>query len=123
MVQKTLVDVLAVFAGTIGFIFILAFLNESLTEYIFGTPFKKVPGLAPHSWVLQYITLITGVGIAFAYRLDLIGIFASAVGAESVAAPWVGYVLTGLIIGRGSEWLHKLVSKFFPAGLPRFGGA
>ena len=44
-----------------------------------------------------------------AYRLDLL----LAAGFEAEYAV-IGYVLTGVVIGRGSSFLHQFVEQFFP---------
>ena len=49
--------------GILGIIFALAFLTESLTEYIFGTPLQKL-GAAQWTWLLMYISMAVGVGLA-----------------------------------------------------------
>lgn len=45
--------------------FALAFLCESMTEYIFGKPFDQIPDLHPYKWLLMYVSLIVGVLLAF----------------------------------------------------------
>ena len=60
--------------AVMGVVFLLAFLTESLTEYIFGTPFDKVPKLAPYKWVLMYVSALVGVGLSFWYQLDLVNL-------------------------------------------------
>ena len=104
--------------------FLLAFLVESLTEFVFGKPFDKVPALAPHKWLLMYIALLVGVGVCFFYRLDIVALLAQYAGAPTFAAvTWLGMLLTGMAVGRGSNYLHDLVMRFFvkpttPAELP-----
>lgn len=85
---------------------VLAFLIESLVEYLIGKPMEKSEKLAPYSWVLQYVAALAGIGLAWAYQTDLIAILTQ--GAPST----VGVVLTGLIIGRGSNFTHDIISKF-----------
>lgn len=110
--------------GTLGIVFVLAFLSESLVEYIFGAPFNQIPKLTPYRWLLQYVALLVGVALAFAYQLDIIGLIAVSIGVTVLAPAWVGFILTGLAIGRGSEWLHKFLGKFLPnVGTARYPGA
>jgi hypothetical protein len=97
-------SILPVLAG----IFLLAFLAETLTEY-FARPFLKpetLPGnerqgrhVVP-AWCLRYAAALVGVGLAIAW------------------SPWIGYVVTGLVIGRGSNYLNDLVDRWL-APLPR----
>lgn len=92
----------------IGVSLALAFLAESMTEYLFGTLADHLPALAPLRWALQYIAALAGVGLAFFYRLDLIGVIGG------LDASWVGFILSGLVIGRGANFLHQFVSQYFP---------
>lgn len=91
-------------------IFVLAFLVESFTEYVFGTPMDKVPKLKPYKWALMYLALAAGIGLTFYYRLDLISMLPG----EVPITP-VGILLTGLVIGRGAVFAHQFVSQFFPS--------
>lgn len=99
--------------------FLLSFLIESSVEYIFGTPMAKIEKLKPFTWLLMYVAMAAGVGLSFFYQLDLVALLpvwldSLAEGAGSYAPTPVGYVLTGLAIGRGSNYLHQVMSKFFP---------
>lgn len=91
--------------------FALAFLTESTVEYVAGKPFDQFPKLTPHKWLLMYISLAVGVGLAFFYRLDMISAIAQVAG-EPMAVSWVGFTLTGLGIGRGANYLHDFVSAY-----------
>ncbi len=99
-------------------IFALAYLAESFTEYLFGIPFDKIPKLTPYKWLLMYLSAGVGVSLAIFYQLDLIYLLAEVI-SEAVGAPSpiqvsvVGYILTGLGIGRGASWLHDFVSQYF----------
>lgn len=94
--------------------FALAFLTESLVEYLFGTPMDKLPKLCPYRWLLMYISVGVGVGLALFYQLDLIAIIAQASGValDLTASTPVGMVLTGLGIGRGANYLSQFVSTY-----------
>ena len=93
-------------------IFLLSFLVESLVEYLFGQFFSHIPSLNPYSWTLMYISAIVGVVAAFVYQFDLISLLGSYVG-QPIPINSLGIVLTGLAIGRGANYLHDLVAKFF----------
>ena len=103
---------LAVLAG----IFVLAFLAETLTEY-FARPFIRpdtLPGNghSERQWVipaylLRYIAAVVGIALAIAYRADILGLLGL-----TAWAPWIGWVVTGLIIGRGSNYLHDMVDRW-----------
>jgi hypothetical protein len=99
---------------------VLAFLVESFIEYLFGTPMDKIPKLQPYKWVLMYFALGAGAGLTFYYKLDLVAILPVWL-AELLNKPLpnyepttVGILLSGLSVGRGSNFLHQLMSKFFP---------
>ena len=98
--------------AVMGVVFLLAFLTESLTEYIFGTPLDKL-GVSKYKWVLMYISAALGVFLAFWYQLDLVNLLAGVLG-ENIAPSPVGFALTGLGIGRGANYLHQVVNTYFP---------
>jgi hypothetical protein len=94
--------------------FALAFLVETLVEYIFGTPMDKVPKLKPYKWILMYVALVIGVLLVLFYKIDLIALIQAVIKEEAPNVTLVGMILTGLAVGRGSNYLHQFVSKFFP---------
>ncbi len=94
--------------------FFVTFLVETLTEYIFGTPMDKIPKLAPYKWLLMYIAAIVGVLLAFFYKIDLVALIQKTMG-DPFEITWVGMLLTGLVMGHGSNFLHQIVQRFFPS--------
>lgn len=88
----------------------LAFLCESMVEYLFGQIVEHVPKLKPSSWLLMYVAAVAGVGLAFYYQLDLLALIG-----ENAASP-VGFLLSGLVVGRGANYLHEFVSKYITGG-------
>lgn len=82
--------------NTIG-IFILATLVEGFTEFAFG----KVEKLKPY---IMYIALVLGVGASIAYKVDILAHF------DLHTNQYVAYVISGLIIGRGSNYLNDIIS-------------
>jgi hypothetical protein len=120
---------------TLTAILLLAWLTEALTEYM-ARPWLKPttrrlgppdpgqagvdgpnaddpppdpspdPGDKPP--VLRYAAMALGVLLALAYRADLLAL----VGLVSPFSPFVGYVVTGLVIGRGSNFLHDLADRW-----------
>jgi len=85
--------------------FALAFLTESFVEYLLAVPLSFLKERWPAVEKLQiklYAGLAVGVLMAFQYELDLI------FEAFGYQAHWIGFgvLLTGLGIGRGSNWLH-----------------
>ena len=77
---------------------IAAIFIEGLVEYLF----KEWTG---GSWI-KYVALCCGVIFAVIYKLDLMAQFGFV-----AFSPYVGYVITGLIIGRGSNYVNDFVSR------------
>jgi hypothetical protein len=100
-------------------ILFLAFLVEALVEYVFGQIAEHVPALKPFQWLLVYVALIVGVVAAFIYRFDLVYLLAMFLEQYApgviVAVPQtnLGIALTGLAIGRGSSFIHDIMTRFF----------
>jgi hypothetical protein len=84
----------------------LAFLAESMVEYILGTLFQKFTKISGWSWVLMYVSLGVGIGLAFWYQLDMLAIVTEG------PSTTVGIILSGSVIGRGANFLHDFVSKY-----------
>lgn len=84
---------------TIIAITLFAFLNEGTVEYLFG----KVKWMKP---LIGYVALATGIAFAFAYQAN---IFAALDLPIQSAYPFVDYIVTGIIIGRGSSYLNTIV--------------
>ena len=61
----------------------------------------------------MYVSALCGILLAFYYQLDLIALLASVLG-ESITVSPVGFILTGLGIGRGANWMHQFVEQYFP---------
>jgi len=100
------------FLTVFGLILFVAFMVESLVEYLLGTAFDKLPKLAPFKWALMYAGAAAGIGAALFYRFDLVYLIARLSGDEGAVAPGLfGMVLTGLAIGRGAGFLNDLLSK------------
>ncbi len=87
----------------------LAFLCESFTEYFFS---DVLVALNIDTKYLRYIAAVVGVGLALTYGLDaingLLGI--------SPRLPHLGEVLTGLVLGRGANYVHDFYGKFVKEG-------
>lgn len=78
-------------------IFALAVIVEGLVEYL-GAP---VP-----TRYKPYVAAAAGVLLCLAYGADLLAQLG-----YTAAVPTAGQVLTGLLIGRGSNYLNDLVSR------------
>lgn len=95
-------------------ILVLAVLTETLVEY-FARPILKpipkegkgpVPILDEYPW-LRYMAAVVGIALCLAYRVDLLALFGLL-----AFSPFVGYVVTGLVVARGSNWLHDFVTRW-----------
>lgn len=93
------------------FALILATLVEGTVEYFFGKYQKAKP-------FLMYIALLFGLLAAFAYQVDLIAYLVALLGIEGVTLPpaWVGYAVSGILLGRGSNYLNDLISRIRSLG-------
>lgn len=80
-------------------IFALATFVEGFVEYFVSDPGKSQP------W-LKYVAAAIGILVSIFYRLDLFALLG-----VTASYPFVGYVITGLVIGRGSNYLNDLISK------------
>ncbi|KKW13383.1 MAG: hypothetical protein UY48_C0001G0004 [Candidatus Gottesmanbacteria bacterium GW2011_GWB1_49_7] len=92
-------------AQTIALALALAFLTESMVEYLFGQIIDQV-NLDKLRWLLTYVAAAVGVGLAFYYQLDLLALIGDSVPSS------VGFLLSGLVIGRGANYLHGFVSTY-----------
>lgn len=101
--------------GILVVIFAVAFLVETLVEFLFGTLFDKVPRLTKYKWTLMYVAIVIGLIGTFHYRFDLIAILGQFTKASPpIMVSWYGEMITGIAIGKGSNYLHQFISKFFP---------
>lgn len=102
--------------GILIVVLFLAFLVETLVEFVFGTVFDKIPALSQYKWTIQFIAIAVGVIGTFHYDIDLIAILGQTVHANPpIEVGWLGKTLTGIAIGKGSNYVHQLISKYFPA--------
>ncbi len=95
----------------------LAFLAVSLVDYVFGIPMDQIPALKRFKWLLMYVALAIGIFFTLYWRIDLVAIIANVVAKlAGVDFTWkvslVGKILSGFIIGRGSNYLYDFLSKF-----------
>jgi hypothetical protein len=99
-------------AGMLGLIFICALMVEGLVEYVFGEIANHVKTLEPYKWLTMYIALAVGVGGALVYQFDMLVVFAQWANVP-IEHNVYGVVLTGLAIGRGSNYIHDLIKNAF----------
>ena len=79
--------------------------TEGAVEYILGTLFDKVVKLGPFKWMLMYVSLGLGIFLAFYYVLDIVVLFGQP------ETP-VGTVLTGIVMGRGANFVNDVWQKY-----------
>jgi hypothetical protein len=98
--------------AVLGVILLLAFLIESLVEYLFGAIAEHVPALKPYEWLLMYVAMAVGILGAWIYQFDLISLCSRLL--DVFLPPTVfGVIISGMAIGRGSNFIHEIVSKWF----------
>lgn len=81
----------------LGILFLATF-TEGLIEYLFAKDGVSQP-------ILKYVGLAIGVCLAVAYQIDLLAM----VGLHT-ALPLVSYIVSGIVIGRGSNYVNDVVS-------------
>ena len=99
-----------------GLALTLAFLTESMTEYLFSFWVNALVSWMARSWFpefanaqpLKYVAALVGVYLAWAYKLDLLYEAFHILPTVNL----VGVILTGLAVGRGANYLHDLATKY-----------
>lgn len=88
------------FEGVLVVALFLAVVNERLVEWFVSPIFEK------YGWDtmwLRYVAGVTGFAISFFSSVNLLATY--------VDNAWVGLVLTGLVVGGGSNLVHELFSN------------
>ena len=80
----------------VGIILLSTLIEETLT-YIFGEN-----QTAPRPW-LRYVSLGLGMAAAVAYSIDI-----TAMAGLNAINPYVGFIVSGLIIGRGANYINDI---------------
>lgn len=83
-------------------IVLLATLIEGTITYLFGKTRDEQP---PREW-LKYVALVLGIAVSFAYEIDIIAMTGSV-----SKYPFVGFIISGFIIGRGANYINDIISK------------
>ena len=102
----------------LGVLFLLAFLVETLVEFLFAPLFNNIEALKKYKWLQYLIAVGVALGGAFIYQFDLLYILSQflshIVQTESqIALTPYGIAITGVAIGHGAAYLHDAVSKYF----------
>ena len=87
----------------------LAFLAESLTEYLFAAPLSALRLPAD---LIRYVAVIVGVILAWVYNVD---ITRDILGLTPQPAA-LGVVLTGVVLGRGASYVHDFYQSYLRPG-------
>ncbi len=97
---------------TLALAFILAVSVEGGVEVLLGQPFKFLTKfLAYKEMILTYSGIAAGIFLAIFYQVDMIASLTAFAGEGSIQTSTVGFVLSGLVIGRGSNAVNKFISK------------
>ena len=81
-------------------IILLAVIVEGVITYLFGKSEND-----SREWI-KYLSLAFGVAIAIAYQVNI-----PAMAGLETPFPYVGYIVSGLVIGRGSNYLNDILGK------------
>jgi hypothetical protein len=108
--------------ATVTGILVLAALAEALVEYLFSPIIKAgkendmqpepaanqpLAGLDWRVLAFRYTSAGVGVCLCIIYETDLFQYFGL-----YPPWPWIGWVITGLLIGRGSNFVHDFASTW-----------
>ena len=88
----------------LGIVLAFAFLCESLTEYLFA---DLLAAFGLDARYLKYVASVVGVALCLAYNIDAL----SDLGLGP-RLPYVGQVLTGIMLGRGANYVHDFYTRF-----------
>jgi protein-S-isoprenylcysteine O-methyltransferase Ste14 len=80
----------------------LAFVLERLIEH-----FVKPVLPEKFAWAVPYLALVVGILFAFAFGVDAVTPTLEQFGTKPIMA-WAGVLLTGMIIGGGSNLIHDI---------------
>lgn len=96
---------------------LLAYLLETGVESVIGEYIDLfVKNEKARLAILKSIPVVAGILIALFYKMDVVYLLADFVKADwlPLAQPsWVGMVMTGFGIGKGSSYLHDVFKKYF----------
>jgi len=97
---------------TLALAFILAVSVEGGVEVLLGQPFKFFSKLLPYrEIILTYSGIAAGVFLSIYYHVDMIASLSWISGGDYLAPSMVGFILSGLVIGRGSNAVHDFITK------------
>jgi hypothetical protein len=102
---------------------IISTLLYALVEYLVAPFLYPDGGLEQPDYIkerrktiIQVVVAAFGVAVTLLYGIDMLGVALAKVGIMPVTYPLIasifGQVLTGLLIGKGSNWFHDIVGGF-----------
>ena len=102
----------------LGVLFLLAYLIETLVEFLVAPIFNNIQGLEKFKWLQRFIAVGVAVLGAFIYQFDLLYILSQFLAQIAQAEPKIpltpyGVAITGVAIGHGAAYLHDAVMKYF----------
>ena len=96
-------------SAVVGILFLAIFCEGSIT-FFYSEIVKQWGEMTPleffREYSARYVALILGLLLAFGFSVNipaLLGLVA--------VAPWVGIGVTGVVIGRGANYIHDLLSS------------
>lgn len=92
-----------------GFLVLLATLVEGIVEYFIAPLFDVY--LPRYKFLLMYVAVLLAVAFTLFYRLDMIAALAGLFNVE-IANTVFGQIVTGVVLGRGSNYLHQIITKY-----------
>ena len=87
-------------------IIVIAIVVEGIMEYLK----QAVPKLAGKTALILGITVALGVAAALTFNADIFAVIGI-----PAKIPYIGCVLTGILCGRGSNYIYDIVGKFTDA--------
>ncbi len=115
-------------------ILLFSFLVETLVEFMFATVAHWIVGIVPKAepllfpqgdkpshiriGIIQSAAVAVGIAGALVYQFDILSLLAEFLSKTTGAAillksTTLSIVITGIAIGKGSNYLHDLIGKFF----------
>lgn len=115
--MEELIKLLSSGAGVLFAALLFAGAVEAAVEYLFGVPFDKFPKLTEYKWTLGYIAVAIGILGAFLLKLDVIVAITDLVAEGTLQSNWLTLSVSGVLMGRGAEFVHRFFSTWIPSKL------
>lgn len=87
-----------------------AFVGESINEFLFAPLFDLLKGKVNDTLRQQAMrawSCLVGIFIAIEFSLDVFALLSA-----GAMHTYVGFVLTGMLLGRGSNFIHDMLKRF-----------